>query len=381
MSAAPHHLSNLSPLTQSRRSAADTWTWIITLFSVFLIIFGTLAMVLLQKNLQEESFDLRQQAAEIKQCNENCNSNAECEVNHFCYQGRCRLADNPGNANCEGVPDQGLNFGCDHYCADSRECAVEFTCLENRCRRPDNPDDQFCRPSTVTIQEQIRETCNDSCTSHADCALNMRCYGGSCRLASNPSHTNCLAKTTVTTTVRKPAPKPSPTPLPKGGREATQAAEATGAAQPATPAAIIRPNPSPSPATRPTPVPLPEEKTALDTVLNSLRQLGVPVDILPVVAVAAGVILLLLVLIPKIMEHFQGNQPQTGRPPSKPPQLETHQLEHSVQPQAVKPQPIRPQAGAQTQSTSPQPANPVNQFDSSSMINRLKEKNIQTPKG
>ncbi len=357
MSAAPNTLSKLSPFSRSKRET-DTLTWILTLISLFLIVFGTLAMVFLQKYFMEESFDLRQQAIEIRQCNESCDSNAQCEINHFCYQGRCRLADNPTNSDCEGVPDQGLNFGCDHYCADSRECAGEFTCLENHCRLPDNPDDPFCRPSTETIQEKISETCNDACASHADCSINMRCYGGLCRLASHPSNPDCQPQTTVTTPIRQPRPSPTATPSLKGGPEATESTAATDSAQPATPAAIIQPSPSPSPTTRPIPTPLPEEETALDAVINSLRDWGVPVNTLPIIAVAAGAILLLLVLIPKIIDHFQNDEldlsssatTQRTEPSQKPPTLTTDRLEHPVQPQ-------------------------------SSMVNRLKEKKIEVPKG
>lgn len=392
MSAAPNNLSNSSSFPRSKRGT-DTLTWVLTLISLFLIVIGTLAMVVLQKYLMEESFDLRQQAAEIVQCNESCVSNAQCEINHLCYQGRCRLADNPGNVNCEGVPDQGLDFGCDHYCADSRECADDFICLENRCRLPDNPDDSNCRPSTATIQEKINETCNDDCASHADCSINMRCYGGLCRLASNPSNVDCQLQTIANTAVRQPSPTPTLTPTLKGGPEATLTAEATDSVKPATPAAIILPSPSPSPKinTHPIPTPLPEEKTALDTVINSLKQWGIPVNTIPIIVVGAGTVLLLLVLIPKIIDHFKHKElkaasPRNPRNPSpvnannqKPPTLTTNQLEHPVQPQS--PTQTAAIQSKPAQSTPPANDHRTSQSSRSTMVDRLKEKKIEVPKG
>lgn len=422
MNAASQTSAHLGFLSFNDRKT-QLWTWIFTLISVLLIILGTIGLVVLQKPLQQSSFDNRQQAAEIRNCNEACDHNAQCPVNHLCYQGRCRLADNPSDTDCQGVPDQGLDFGCDHYCADTRECDDDFICLENRCRRSDNPDDQFCRPSDETIQQNIKETCNESCSSHADCEVNMRCYGGSCRLASNPGSFECLTQAEIKTMMpikTQPKTSPSPEALPKGGPDATASTEATDAAKSATPAAIVRP-PSPSPTAQPTPLPtpLPEEETALDALLNSLRKAGVPVDILPILALAAGGIMLLVILVPKFFQWLQSakkqgslQRPQSSvqRPPQASPQnpplvstrqkqkqtpnelnqsvptLETGKFERPVKPQPTNENPIRrekPPTNGQPltngQPVSGQPSNDSKEKNASSMIDRIKQKNIKPP--
>lgn len=320
--------------------ANSTLTWILTLISILLIIFGALGLVVIQKPLSQQSFDTRKLAAEIKTCNEACVNNAECQVNHFCYQGLCRLADNPGHENCQGVPDRGLNFECDHYCADSRECASDLVCLENRCRRADNPDSYTCQLSDAAIRRQIQENCNAVCQSHADCAVNMRCYGGVCRLASHPAQTKCQAQLVKVEPQPAAAPPTAPPKRLKGGWEATLSGQspnqssgqaATEAALPATPAAVIF-QPSPSPEVQPNSAPtLPEEKTAWDTLVNSLRRAGMPVEMLSILALATGGILLLIVIIPKLITKLQNQKRQ------RPPTLDTQGLEQRVKAKDLKP--------------------------------------------
>jgi len=282
-------------------------------------------------------------------CNLSCSSNAECETNHRCYNDQCRLVTNVSSTTCTAEADQGLNFGCNEYCADSKECDSEYSCLENKCRRSDNPDDTYCQIPSSTIQNNITDSCSTACGGNADCAANLRCYYGICRLATNVSSTTCSATTTktVSTLYTKPT-------APKGGNLEDQL-EDQDATDSTLPAAIIsKPSPSPSTDTEP----LLEEETAMDVVIDSLKKAGVPVNLLPIIALAIGGLLLLLIIIPKI---FGKKTKQSSLPPAT-----------MVKPQIKIPvnQPVPPVINTKPQPTPPQ----------SPMMERIKEKGINTPK-
>ena len=278
-------------------------------------------------------------------CNLSCSNNAECETNHRCYNGQCRLVTNVSSTTCTEEADQGLNFGCNEYCADSKECDSEYSCLENKCRRSDNPDDPYCQIPSSTIQNNITDSCGTACGSNTDCAANLRCYYGICRLATNVSSTTCSATTTKTVSNLYAEPT-----APKGGNLEDQAATDS-----TIPAAIIsKPSPSPSTDTEP----LLEEETAMDAVIDSLQKAGVPVNLLSIIALAIGGLLLLLIIIPKI---FGKKTKQSSLPPAT-----------MVRPQVKMPvnQPVPPVINTKPQPTPPQ----------SPMMERIKEKGINTPK-
>lgn len=86
----------------------------------------------------------------LKQCNESCTSHANCASNLACIGGVCRLASNPSNTSCQGVPDQGIRRSCNEYCADSNECATGLTCHFNRCRNPQAVNSTSCQTPTPT---------------------------------------------------------------------------------------------------------------------------------------------------------------------------------------------------------------------------------------
>lgn len=148
-----------------------------------------------------------------KQCNESCNSNAQCAPNLTCSNGQCRRAGNVDSTSCVLAPDRGLNRSCNEYCADSRECAAGLTCSWNRCRNPKNLDDTSCRtpsktsyvyytPTTTTdttgkggptTNEDTEVQCNEVCASNRDCAIGLRCYENRCRLPANLASVICSA--------------------------------------------------------------------------------------------------------------------------------------------------------------------------------------------
>ena len=251
----------------------------------------------------------------IQGCNDDCSSNAECENNNRCYNGQCRLVTNVSSTTCTNQPDQGLSFGCNEYCADSKECGDQYSCLENKCRRADNPDSTACSAPSLTTQNNIAASCNTACSTNRDCAANLRCYYSSCRLATNVSSTTCAAATTET--VSKLYTKPDPA-MPKGGDLDNEDPDATDSTIPA--AIISKPSPSPAATTKPV-----AEETAMDAIINSMREAGIPINLLPIIALGAGGLLLLLIVIPKL---FGKNPkpvppvvpPVVGTPPPPPPQ-------------------------------------------------------------
>ena len=312
----------------------------------------------------------------VQGCNLACTSNAECETDHRCYNGQCRLVTNVSSTTCEPKPDQGLDFGCNSYCADSRECDSQYACLENKCRRADNPDDASCRIPSSTIQKNVDESCNTTCGTNADCAANLRCYYGACRLATNVSSTTCTAATTksVSTLYTK-------SDTPKGGDlEGQDATDST------VPAAIIsRPSPSPSALTKPEV----EEETALDAVIESARKAGVPINLLPFIALGAGVLLLLLVIIPKLFGNKNRRSPVTD--PQQKINQESSKYEQELQAKLdeLKQQPpTPPTAMSKPQAPTPTGQPPIPPMSASkpstpprsTMMERVKEKGVTPPK-
>lgn len=80
----------------------------------------------------------------VRYCGETCSAHADCAVNLMCYNGTCRLANNPTDLYCNEPADQGIHRTCNEYCADSRECQNGLTCYYNRCRNPRNLTDSYC---------------------------------------------------------------------------------------------------------------------------------------------------------------------------------------------------------------------------------------------
>lgn len=134
----------------------------------------------------------------IATCNESCGVNADCDVNLRCYSGQCRLVTNVSSATCSNPTDQGLNFSCNEYCSDSKECADGLVCQNNNCRNPENVNSTSCSRLTASQKNAVVRSCNESCSSNNDCDVNLRCYQGACRLATNPGSYSCSASTKET---------------------------------------------------------------------------------------------------------------------------------------------------------------------------------------
>ncbi len=60
-----------------------------------------LALALTSMNQTQNPLTQADTSYETIGCNEPCEHNHQCQANHFCYQGRCRLADNPLSPTCD----------------------------------------------------------------------------------------------------------------------------------------------------------------------------------------------------------------------------------------------------------------------------------------
>lgn len=266
------------------------------------------------------------------------------------------------------------------------------------------------RPSAVEVK-----SCNEPCHSNNECEANHFCYQNRCRYPLNPESETC------STALPSPTPQTTPVqPDPKGGSSATGSSTATGAAilapldpaatgssrfdptatNSATGAGALRlPSPSPSPLTSSLPAPMPEEQNALDSVLGYLHNQGVPINLLPYLAIAVGVVLLLIILMPKFIKmvrKFGGpsgsaNSPTSGT--AGPTTLNNHEqaLQQKIQELRQQPQQV-PQQQPVQQPPVQQPAAPMQQqpvqqqptpsqppSTNSSMVGRLQQKGIQRP--
>lgn len=327
----------------------------------------------------------------VQGCNDSCDSNAECETNHRCYNGRCRLVTNVSSETCEDYDpgDQGLSFGCNEYCADSDECDDQYTCLENKCRRSDNPDDSSCQIPSSTIKTGIINGCNLDCTANKDCAANLRCYYGECRLATNVSSSSCSSPTTPT--VSNLYKKDAPTTTPKGGDLADQQDDEDDGAM--APIATIKPTAAPSTYNSDNNQKPAEEETALDAMISKLQEAGIPINLLPIIALAIGGLLLLVTVIPKLFgkkdkygtakmatrqKKSQEDQQYEQKLQAKLAQIKKQSTTQTpVRTPANKPiSPVNKPISPTNQSTpTPQPAAP----QKSTMMERVKEKGINQP--
>lgn len=225
----------------------------------------------------------------VKSCNETCDSNAECPVDHLCFelddgQERCRRANNVSSSSCALPPGSGINRTCNEYCADSSECASGYSCYWNRCRLPENPSSETCAQPDVTIVNSISQGCNQPCGSNADCGVNLRCYNNKCRLATNPASLTCSAYTKKTVT--------GYTSTAKGGDLSDQLGSTGSGSYEGTQYA------SPTPAVEAIDSQdVAKDQSALDAVTNNLKERGLSLPrnmILGGLGILALVIILLL---------------------------------------------------------------------------------------
>ncbi len=239
--------------------------------------------------------------ASLKSCNESCSSNADCQANYVCYSSTktCRLATNPSNSSCQGTPDNGLNRSCNEYCADTNECGSGYFCFYNRCRVPENPDSTSCTLPSSSITAMIAQNCNKTCQTNSQCGANMRCYNSQCRLASNPSSTSCSSA--PITTYRSNNYQVGSTASNTKGADLSTGLDTT---KTSTTAAIVFTSPIPTPSPMGSVKPMPaastnpqdtqmlEDQTAFEALTDNIRQRGL---LLPIAMIGSGLLIMLLV--------------------------------------------------------------------------------------
>jgi hypothetical protein len=220
-------------------------------------------------------------------CNEGCDNNNQCAQGLFCHEGRCRLPEAPDNDQC--VDPDSLK-ACGQWCADDSECQDQYTCWYNYCRNPNNvdisvtdqtkislsldkaratncadwePEEQtryryiYYTPSNYTPVQTSQPTqtkggqqtvtkggeiiytsgrtdyevvgCNQACKTNRNCEPNHRCYQGQCRLAVNPKSPNCDPNEQISETKGGTTQTPSIEPIKEDGKDSSPS---TGTAEP-----------------------------------------------------------------------------------------------------------------------------------------------------
>jgi hypothetical protein len=309
----------------------------------------------------------------LKSCNQSCSSNSECNTNLRCYNGACRLAANPESSSCSNPTDQGIHRSCDQYCADTNECASGYTCFYNKCRLPSNPDSSSCSAATATTYQQIALSCRQRCSSNTQCATNLRCYQGECRLATNPTSTTCSAPVIYY--------NPGTTTGPEKGTQLP--------ADYASPVVYSSVAPSPSSTSNPFPTPKPvtvqPKKSALAELLQSLKDRGLPLQTLLLIA---GLVIFLIVIVilflnyQREMNANSSSSPLTTVATTTPVSPYTQSLEEKIN--ALRTQSasqsnlgVTPEQPVVTPAT-PSPVPPTSST-SSSMMDRLAQRGVTPP--
>lgn len=251
----------------------------------------------------------------VSSCNQNCSSNNDCEANHRCYNGQCRLATNVSSTTCSQPADAGLSFSCNEYCANSSECATGLNCYFNRCRNPLNLDNTSCAAPTQQMAQAIVSSCNQACSSHKDCAANLLCNPSTntCRLATNPGSTTCTPSEykSVSNTYNKGASG-------SGGSNNGGTTGASSTVSTPTPAVVTSPSPTmttvgqePTTGNQNPDLPIKDE-TALQSLISyintSLENRGVS---LPLLLIMSGLLLLVILVVIWLITKSLGRRPNT----------------------------------------------------------------------
>ncbi len=265
-------------------------------------------------------------------CNQACGKNSDCAVNLGCFNGVCRSASNPSSTNCNVTI--ATDKTCYQTCSTSAQCLTGLACFNNRCVNPQNPDSSVCAGITQITYNTVISSCNQNCSSNKDCAVNLRCYQGTCRLATNPSSLSCTPSDISTvTSIYSPATSVTGA-APVGSKGYVNPAASTSATtktvaagKTATSSGTLLTNtpfswPTPVPVVTATPAPAPVYQTAVPPTsdssnffsdfLNKLRNQSSSANIsFPLIAVIAGIVLLIMALLLLITKRKQTTSPAT----------------------------------------------------------------------
>lgn len=128
-------------------------------FAVFITATGvTLGIVSINQSQEYRSLASGSQTPAAG-CNQPCRANRDCDVGLRCYYGTCRLADNPQDETCQPASTHPTPFpssltpkptslptvaGCNQTCQTNADCDVNLMCFQGHCRLADQPDSSTC---------------------------------------------------------------------------------------------------------------------------------------------------------------------------------------------------------------------------------------------
>lgn len=249
----------------------------------------------------------------LKQCNETCTSNDQCQANQRCYDtgsgvSRCRLVTNVSSEGCQ--PPAAGSVSCNNVCSYSSECNSGLSCIDGVCRNPLNAGSASCAAPSSTQTALINQSCNKACTSNSNCAVNLTCYYGVCRLAANPSSSSCSAASTSTVSNTYTSTSGSTT---KGGVTTGATPSPTPSASPSGSLQPVLQSPPPDwsstkSAVPTTPAPTETEQTWMDSIRTLLGETGK----LAAIVIGVGVGLLLLSLLWILLAGRKKKGPPSG---------------------------------------------------------------------
>jgi hypothetical protein len=340
-------------------------------------------------------------SGQLQQCNEACSDNSDCTSGLACYNGRCRLPANPSDDDCI---DPTSKQGCAEWCADDSECQDQYSCWYNYCRNPNNIDVTETDEASIAMSlDKARETncadwsdedrtrnqyfyyttidrtrdtnnvqyytpaseakgsqsdlasCNEYCASNRTCMPNHRCYQNRCRLAINPESPTCSA------TNNTKGGSIGDADAINGGTDLPEPTTSSVSPEPASegikmPVDPIDDEDSDSPTSQPdeSPEKAVADQTAWDAIKQYLQSKDISLPLI-IAAGAAGVVLIVII----ITLATSGSQ-SSRKPPRTISNIEKDQSK-----------PNQPRKPSNRNMTSP---------PSSSMINRMKEKGVESPK-
>jgi hypothetical protein len=118
---------------------------------------------------------------------------------------------------------------CNETCASNHQCDAGLACYSGRCRNPLNLQSSSCEQANPATTATMAERCSQACETHRDCPANMLCHAASqsCRLATNPGSLSCSPATTKTVSALYDDSSST------GSDDTNSGSDATASAQPA----------------------------------------------------------------------------------------------------------------------------------------------------
>lgn len=133
------------------------------LIIVFIIVFVGVFVSTSSTQHKQRTEGLASSAEEqTVECNQACEHNHQCPPNHFCFNKLCRLVTNPHSPYCDPLADDADNTIqsaspatepqvqlCNEPCINNNQCDSNHLCYQGLCRLSSQPEDPTCGQATT----------------------------------------------------------------------------------------------------------------------------------------------------------------------------------------------------------------------------------------